>query len=155
MIEMLYIIVFLLIELKAFSGSTKIKSSTSYSCYKSYIAWMLFFLSNLVLSKLVPQLAEHLSLLCSLRFPMPFDAIHHPHLLDKVLEFYLMELIKLPWTPLNYFQNHHLLYMCLWCNFLHQTLMEHIHLLFLQLLSLPILHLYIINYAMDLFYWTS
>ena len=112
--EMLCIIVFPLIELKGFSALTKSTASTS-SCWYEH-GWLLM-LMHLVLRKAVvlPRLAEHLSLLLALLFALLFSAILQPQLLDEVLDFYLVELVSLPWTPLNYFQRHYFLHIFLWC----------------------------------------
>ena len=76
----------------------------------------LFFLQHLVLRKLIVllRLVEHLSLLLALLFS---PAIRHntsAMFIGQSHGFYLMALIDLLWTPLNYSQNHCLLYVCLW-----------------------------------------
>ena len=108
--EMICNIYFLLIESKAFSASTKSTASTSSCCYKSYIAWMVASASSSAQTCSLLQLAEHLPSLRPLLIPLLFDTILHPLVLTEVLDFYLVELINLSWTPLNYYQRHYWLY---------------------------------------------
>ena len=83
---------------KAFSALTKCTPSNSSCWYKSYIAWMAVSAIESCPAQTCShlRLAEHVSLLRALLFPLLFDTILYSLLLGKVLDFYLVELINLP-----------------------------------------------------------
>ena len=91
---------------KAFSALTKCTPSNSSCWYKSYIACIPASAIGSCPAQTCShlRLAEHISLLRALLYPLLSDTILYSLLLGEVLDFYLVELINLPWTPLAYFQ---------------------------------------------------
>ena len=115
--EMLCSIAFLLIELKVFSALIKSTTSTSFCWYKSNIAWM-----AVSVPASCPAQTCSAPLVCWRSFLGTCNTIFLDIWCNTSSTpigwspgFFLVELVNLLWTPLNYFRNHYLLYACLWC----------------------------------------